>query len=165
MNGSPDTTAASLAKAGVGTAAPSQRLLRLGAGLFITFSPLAVWGLMNLALGSDFVEKNSWRVHLDPVQIRIWLLIAAGLLELVAVFLSAQDGSEAARFGCDRFADRYGIIDFARGVLLGADQSADFQRDVANKQKQKRRRDAGATNPSVKVEGYLMADSVCSKAW
>ena len=87
MNGSTDTTAPSLVKAGVGTAAPSQRLLRLGAGLFITFSPLAVWGLMNLALGSDFVEKNSWRVHLDPVQIRIWLLIAAGLLELIAVFV------------------------------------------------------------------------------
>jgi hypothetical protein len=87
MNGSTEITAASLAKAGVGTAAPSQRLLRLGAGLFITFSPLAVWGLMNLALGSDFVEKNSWRVHLDPVQIRIWLLIAAGLLELIAVFV------------------------------------------------------------------------------
>jgi len=87
MNGSTDTTAPSLVKAGVGTAAPSQRLLRLGAGLFITFTPLAVWGLMNLALGSDFVEKNSWRVHLDPVQIRIWLLIAAGLLELIAVFV------------------------------------------------------------------------------
>ena len=87
MNGSTEITAASLAKAGVGTPAPSQRLLRLGAGLFITFSPLAVWGLMNLALGSDFVEKNSWRVHLDPVQIRIWLLIAAGLLELIAVFV------------------------------------------------------------------------------
>lgn len=41
---------------------------------------------MNLAFGSDFVEKNSWRVHLDPVQIRIWLLIAAGLFELIAVF-------------------------------------------------------------------------------
>jgi hypothetical protein len=87
MNGSPHTTAASLAKAGAGSAAPSQRLLRLGVGLFITFCPLAVWGLMNLALGADFVEKNSWRVHLDPVQIRIWLLIAAGMLELVAVFV------------------------------------------------------------------------------
>ena len=42
---------------------------------------------MNLGFGSDFVEKNSWRIHLDPVPIRIWLLIAAGLLELVAVFL------------------------------------------------------------------------------
>ena len=87
MNGSTDTTAPSLVKAGVGTAVPSQRLLRLGAGLFITFFPLAAWGLMNLAMGSDFVEKNSWRVHLDPVQIRIWLLIAAGLLELIAVFV------------------------------------------------------------------------------
>ena len=87
MNGSSHSSAPSLAKAGAGSAAPSQRLLRLGTGLFITFCPLAVWGLMNLAFGSDFVEKNSWRVHLDPVQIRIWLLIAAGLLELVAVFV------------------------------------------------------------------------------
>ncbi len=87
MNARPDTTAPSLAKAGVGRAAPSQRLLRLGAGLFVTFCPLAVWGLLNLALGSDFVEKNSWRVHLEPVQIRIWLLIAAGLFELIAVFV------------------------------------------------------------------------------
>ena len=76
-----------LAKSGVSSAAPPQRLLRLGAGLFVTFCPLAIWGLMNLALGSDFIEKNSWRVHLDPVQIRIWLLIAAGLLELIAVFV------------------------------------------------------------------------------
>lgn len=86
MNGTTPSTAPSLAKAGSGNAAPSHRLLRLGAGLFITFCPLAVWGLMNLAFGSDFVEKNSWRVHLDPVQIRIWLLIAAGLFELIAVF-------------------------------------------------------------------------------
>lgn len=42
---------------------------------------------MNPAFGSDLIEKNSWRLHLDPVQIRIWLLIAAGLLELIAVFL------------------------------------------------------------------------------
>ena len=87
MNVSPHSAAPSLAKAGLDSAAPSQRLLRLGAGMFITFSPLAVWGLLNLAVGSDFVEKNSWRVHLDPVQIRIWLLIAAGLLELIAVFV------------------------------------------------------------------------------
>jgi hypothetical protein len=87
MNGTTHSTAPSLAKAGSGSVAPPHRLLRLGAGLFITFCPLAVWGLMNLAFGSDFVEKNSWRVHLDPVQIRIWLLIAAGLLELIAVFV------------------------------------------------------------------------------
>ena len=87
MNTSPHSTAPSLAKAGAASTAPSQRLLRLGAGLFITFFPLAIWGLMNLALDSDFIEKNSWRVHLDPVQIRIWLLIAAGLCELIAVFV------------------------------------------------------------------------------
>jgi hypothetical protein len=83
----PQSTAPTMAKAGTGSAAPSQRLLRLGAGLFVTFCPLAVWGFMNLALGSDFVEKNSWRLHLEPVQIRTWLLIAAGLFELIAVFV------------------------------------------------------------------------------
>jgi hypothetical protein len=87
MNASHHSTAAPLAKADVSSAAPSQRLLRLGVGLFITFFPLAIWGVMNLAVGSDFVEKNSWRLRLDPVQIRIWLLIAAGLLELIAVFV------------------------------------------------------------------------------
>jgi hypothetical protein len=87
MNASHHPTAPSLAKAGISGDAPSQRLLRLGVGMFITFCPLAVWGLTNLTVGSDFVEKNSWRLHLDPVQIRIWLLIAAGLLELIAVFV------------------------------------------------------------------------------
>ena len=91
---------------------------------------------MNLALGSDFVEKNSWRVHLDPVQIRIWLLIAAGLLELVAVFVLRKTDQKPRDLVAIRFADRYGIIDFARGVLLGADQSADLQRDVVNTQNQ-----------------------------
>jgi len=87
MNASHHPTVAPLEKAGMNSAAPSQRLLRLGIGLFITFCPLAVWGMTNLALGSDLIEKNSWRVHLDPVPIRIWLLIAAGLLELIAVFV------------------------------------------------------------------------------
>jgi hypothetical protein len=75
------------AKSGLSTPASVNRMARLAVGLLITFIPLAAWSLMNLAFGSDFVEKNSWRVHLDPVQIRIWLLIAAGLFELIAVFL------------------------------------------------------------------------------
>ena len=87
MSGISDSTARTLEKAGTSGAVPAQRFLRLGAGLFITFFPLAVWGFLNLALGSDFVEKNAWRLHLEPVQIRIWLLIAAGLLELIAVFV------------------------------------------------------------------------------
>ena len=66
MNASHHPTAAPLEKAGINSGAPSQRLLRLGIGLFITFCPLAVWGMTNLALDSDFIEKNSWRVHLDP---------------------------------------------------------------------------------------------------
>jgi hypothetical protein len=75
------------AKSGLSTPASVNRIARLVVGLLITLVPLAAWSLVNLAFGSDFVEKNSWRVHLDPVQIRIWLLIAAGLFELIAVFL------------------------------------------------------------------------------
>jgi hypothetical protein len=74
-------------KSGLSAPASVNRLARVAIGLCVTFGPLAIWGLMDLAFGSDFVEKNSWRVHLDPVQIRIWLLIAAGLFELIAVFL------------------------------------------------------------------------------
>jgi hypothetical protein len=70
-----------------GSAASGSRAVRLAVGLIITFSPLALWGLLDLVLGSDLIEKNPWRAHLDPIQIRIWLLIAAGLLELIAVFL------------------------------------------------------------------------------
>lgn len=86
MNANPHSTTP-LAKADTRSPVLSTRTARLGIGLFVTFFPLAVWGLVNLAFGSDLIEKNSWRVHLDPVQIRIWLLIAAGLLELIAVFL------------------------------------------------------------------------------
>ncbi|HEY1923654.1 MAG TPA: hypothetical protein VGG58_00290, partial [Candidatus Acidoferrum sp.] len=61
--------------------------MRLGLSLFVTFSPLVLWALSSLALGADYIEKNAWRYRLEPVQIYVWLLIAAGLLELVAVFL------------------------------------------------------------------------------
>ena len=95
MNASHHSQTAPLEKSSLSTAVPSQRqsqgalnrLPRMGVGLVITLFPLAAWGLVNLMLGPDYVEKNSWRVHLDPVQIRIWLLIAAGLLELIAVFV------------------------------------------------------------------------------
>jgi hypothetical protein len=63
------------------------RLLRLAAGTLITFSPIVLWGLWSLALGGDFIQKNAWRYRLDPVQIYVWLLIAAGLLQLIAVFI------------------------------------------------------------------------------
>jgi hypothetical protein len=86
MNANPHPTTP-LANMGSSAPALSTRAARLGIGIFVTFFPLATWGLVNLAFGSDLIEKNFWRVHLDPVQIRIWLLIAAGLLELIAVFL------------------------------------------------------------------------------
>jgi hypothetical protein len=63
------------------------RLLRLVTGILITFSPIVLWGLWNLALGDDFIQKNAWRYRLDPVPIYVWLLVAAGLLQLVAVFI------------------------------------------------------------------------------
>jgi hypothetical protein len=86
MNANPHPTTP-LTKAGMSGPALSTRSTRLGIGVLVTLFPLAVWGLVNLAFGADLIEKNSWRLHLDPVQIRIWLLIAAGLLELIAVFL------------------------------------------------------------------------------
>lgn len=64
-----------------------RRLLRLVTGILITFSPIVLWGLWNLALGGDFIQKNAWRYRLDPVPIYVWLLVAAGLLQLVAVFI------------------------------------------------------------------------------
>jgi hypothetical protein len=86
MNANPHPTPP-LAKAGSSAPALSTRVTRLGIGAFVSLLPLTVWGLMNVVFGSNLIEKNSWRLHLDPVQIRIWLLIAAGLLELIAVFL------------------------------------------------------------------------------
>lgn len=70
-----------------GKATLFERLMRLGVSLGVTFFPLVLWALWGLALGSDYIEKNAWRYHLEPVQIYVWLLIAAGLLELIAVFL------------------------------------------------------------------------------
>jgi hypothetical protein len=83
------------AKDGLSAPASVNRVARLAVGLIITFFPLAVWGLLDLALGSDFVEKNAWRAHLDPVQIRVWLLIAAGLIELIGVFLLRKTDEKA----------------------------------------------------------------------
>ena len=63
------------------------RKTRLATGVLITFAPLLVWGLWDLALGNDFVEKHAWSYGLVPVQLYVWLLIAAGLLQLAAVFI------------------------------------------------------------------------------
>jgi hypothetical protein len=63
------------------------RKLRLVSGILITFSPVILWALWNLVFGDDFIRKNAWRYQMDPVQIYFWLLIAAGLLQLIAVFL------------------------------------------------------------------------------
>jgi hypothetical protein len=63
------------------------RKLRMVTGIIITFSPVILWALWNLVFGDDFIRKNAWRYQMDPVQIYVWLLIAAGLLQLIAVFL------------------------------------------------------------------------------
>lgn len=63
------------------------RLLRLVTGILITFSPIVLWGFWDLTLGGDFIQKNAWRYQLDPVPIYVWLLVAAGLLQLIAVFV------------------------------------------------------------------------------
>lgn len=61
--------------------------MRLGLGVVVTFFLLVLWAIGDLALGADYIERNSWRFHLEPIQVYVWLLIAAGLLELIAVFL------------------------------------------------------------------------------
>jgi hypothetical protein len=69
--------------------APSlqERKLRLVVGLVITFLPLMIWGVSNLVLGNDFIEKQAWRYQLDQNQAYVWLLIGAGILELIAAFI------------------------------------------------------------------------------
>jgi hypothetical protein len=75
------------AKVEAGKATPFERLMRLGVGAVVTFFPLVLWALWGLALGGDYIARNSWRFRLEPIQIYVWLLIAAGLFELIAVFL------------------------------------------------------------------------------
>jgi len=75
------------AKVEAGKATPFERLMRLGVGVVVTFVPLVLWALWSLALGGDSIARNSWRFGLEPIQIYVWLLIAAGLFELIAVFL------------------------------------------------------------------------------
>jgi hypothetical protein len=70
-----------------GKPSPFERLIRLGVGVGVTFVPVILWALWTLALGADYIAQNAWRFHLEPIQIYVWLLIAAGLLQLVAVFL------------------------------------------------------------------------------
>jgi len=74
-------------KVEAGKSTPFERLMRLGLSLIVTFFPLVLWAFWSLAMGADYIEQNSWRFHLEPIQIYVWLLIAAGLLELIAVFL------------------------------------------------------------------------------
>lgn len=75
------------AKVEASKSAPFERMMRMGVGLMVTFSPLVLWALSSLALGGDYIARNAWRFRLEPIQIYVWLLIAAGLFELIAVFL------------------------------------------------------------------------------
>jgi hypothetical protein len=86
MSASPQSLAQE-SKAALHAQSLPARKLRLAGGVLITFFPVAFWALWDLALGDDFVQKHAWRYQLDPVQIYVWLLIAAGLLQLVAVFI------------------------------------------------------------------------------
>jgi hypothetical protein len=63
------------------------RRSRFFTGVSITFFPIILWALWDVALGDDFIQKHAWRYQLDPLQVYVWLLIAAGLLQLVAVFI------------------------------------------------------------------------------
>jgi hypothetical protein len=75
------------AEAGGHKARLQERKLRLAGGLAMTFCPIVVWGLWIVALGNDFIQKHAWSYRLDPAQIYVWLLIAAGLLQFIAVFI------------------------------------------------------------------------------
>ena len=63
------------------------RRSRLFTGVSITLFPIILWALWDVALGDDFIQKHAWHYQLDPLQVYVWLLIAAGLLQLVAVFI------------------------------------------------------------------------------
>jgi len=73
------------AKVEAGKATPFERLMRLGVGVVVTFFPLVLWALWSLALGGDYIARSSWRFRLEPIQIYVWLLIAAGLFELLTL--------------------------------------------------------------------------------
>jgi len=77
---------ASPAKAAPNTSRLQARKVRLAGAMAITFFPVLMWAVWDLVFGNDFIEKHAWSYHLDPVQIYVWLLIAAGLLQLIAVF-------------------------------------------------------------------------------
>ena len=74
-------------KSAIRASSLSDRRLRLMLGVLITFFPVILWALWDLAFGADYIRKHAWRYQLDPIQVYVWLLIAAGLLQLVAVFV------------------------------------------------------------------------------
>jgi hypothetical protein len=99
---------------------PFDRLMRLGIGVVVTQFPLLLWGLWSLALGADYIAQNSWRYGLEPIQIYVWLLIAAGLFELIAVFvLKKTDQKPRDLIAIVSLVDTG--VDSARCFLLGAD--------------------------------------------
>ena len=117
-------------KVEAGKSTPFERLMRLGLSLIVTFFPLVLWAFWSLAMGADYIEQNSWRFHLEPIQIYVWLLIAAGLLELIAVFLLRKNDQKPRDWIRHRFAHRCGAFHRARRIFLDADQCADLPRDV-----------------------------------
>lgn len=40
-----------------------------------------------MSLGNDFIQNHGWRYGLAPLQVYVWLLIAAGLLQMIAVYV------------------------------------------------------------------------------
>jgi hypothetical protein len=74
-------------KAAPHTPSLQERRLRLIFGALITFFPVGIWSVWNLALGDDFLAKQVRPYRLDVDQIYVWLLIGAGILQLLAVFI------------------------------------------------------------------------------
>jgi hypothetical protein len=74
-------------KAAPHTPSLPERRLRLIFGALITFFPVGIWSVWNLALGDDFLAKQVRPHRLDVDQIYVWLLIGAGIFQLIAVFI------------------------------------------------------------------------------
>lgn len=69
------------------TASLQERRLRLILGALITFFPVGIWIVWNLVLGDTFLAKQVQPYRMDVNQIYVWLLIGAGILQLIAVFI------------------------------------------------------------------------------
>ncbi len=86
MSNSPKTQAQQW-KAVAHTPSLQERKVRLVLGALMTFFPVGLWNVWNLVLGDAFLAKQARPYGMDVNQIYVWLLIGAGILQLIAVFI------------------------------------------------------------------------------